>query len=515
MLVDTQYNSQSKKLIVSYVDESGKIKMEYFDWQNPSKYERCDDNDPERDPTYKSWEGFSVKKVVGGFPDRYSIYEFLDALPQEDQDRIFKFNLPDIYFVDIETARGEDGFAPPSDERDNDGNITRAAATEAVLSISIVYDNKIILLGLKDLSPEAQKRIHTNTNKYFQKDGVVYDFNYIKFEEEFDMLYSFFKNMVTQMPVITGWNFINYDWAYLVNRSRILTKNVNGKIMRIDPNVSSPTNRLEKVWNPIPGSPVIELPLHRMVFDYMQLYEISDTSIKVKESSSLDFVSSKLVGVEKIKYDGQLDQLYHDDFEKFMYYNAVDSVLVQKIHDARNYISIIYGISTLARIKMSDVVNQSNSSLASLAITEGVLRNRFREQDKVVLFKDNTTRVAAEGITGGWVKDPIIGMNRWCVTYDFASLYPSVQNQFFIAPENFIGKQREDDKTICENGAVIDFENHVVCSNRCVFVKRVSPTINMLREVFADRKMNKKIMLNKKDELNAIKEQIKELEAML
>jgi hypothetical protein len=32
----------------------------------------------------------------------------------------------------------------------------------------------------------------------------------------------------------------------------------------------------------------------------MQLYEICDTSIKVKESSSLDFVSSKLVGVDKI-----------------------------------------------------------------------------------------------------------------------------------------------------------------------------------------------------------------------
>lgn len=515
MLIDTQYNSQSKKLIVSYVDENGKIKMEYFDWQRPMKYERCEENDPQRDPTYKSWEGYPVKQVEASFPDRYAIYEFLDALPQKEQDRIFKFNLPDIYFVDIETARGEDGFAPPSDERDNEGNITRQAATEPILSISVVYDNKIILLGLKDLSTEAQKRIHKNTNKYFEKDNVVYDFKYEKFECEFDMLYSFFKNMVPQMPVITGWNFVNYDWAYLVNRARLLTKNVNGHVMRIDPNQASPTSRLEKVWNPIPGSPTIELPVHRMIFDYMQLYDISDTSIKVKESSSLDFVSSKLVGVEKIKYDGQLDQLYHDDFEKFMYYNAVDSVLVQKIHDARNYISIIYGISTLARIKISDVVNQANSSLASLAITEGVLRNRFREQDKVVLFKDNSVRKDPQGISGGWVKDPVVGMNRWCVTYDFASLYPSVQNQFFIAPENFIGVQRKDDKTVCDNGAVIDFENQVVCSNRCVFNKRVSPTIKMLRDVFADRKVNKKIMLTKKDELNAIKEQIKELEAML
>ena len=113
-----------------------------------------------------------------------------------------------------------------------------------------------------------------------------------------------------------------------------------------------------------------EMPSHKMIFDYMQLYEVCDTSIKVKESSSLDFVSSKLVGVDKIKYSGSLQTLYEDDFETFMYYNAVDSVLVQKIHEARNYISIIFAISSLARIKLVDVISQMNNALASLAITE-------------------------------------------------------------------------------------------------------------------------------------------------
>ena len=131
-----------------------------------------------------------------------------------------------------------------------------------------------------------------------------------------------------------------------------------------------------------------ELPAHRLIFDYMQLYEICDTSIKVKESSSLDFVSSKLVGVEKIKYNGSLQKLYEDDFETFMYYNAVDSVLVQKIHEARNYISIISAISSLAQIRIVDVVSQMNNALGSLAITEGVLRNRFRNMDNIVLFRD-------------------------------------------------------------------------------------------------------------------------------
>jgi DNA polymerase elongation subunit (family B) len=313
--------------------------------------------------------------------------------------------------------------------------------------------------------------------------------------------------MIPKMPILTGWNFLQYDWLYLVNRSRKISKWANGKEYKIDPAVSSLTKRMNKIW-----STEFEVPAHRMIFDYMQLYEICDTSIKVKESSSLDFVANKLVGVEKIKYNGSLQKLYEDDFETFMYYNAVDSVLVQKIHEARNYISIIYAISSLAQIRIIDVVSQMNNALGSLAITEGVLRNRFRKMDNIVLFRDE--RGDAEStIAGGWVKDPVVGMNQWCVTYDFASLYPTTQRQFFIAPETFIGLQDEKDKSKCTNGRPIDPEKHVLCVNGVVFEKRISPTLNMLEDVYADRKKAKKVMMDKKEDLKKIMDEIKYLEA--
>jgi DNA polymerase elongation subunit (family B) len=256
------------------------------------------------------------------------------------------------------------------------------------------------------------------------------------------------------------------------------------------------------------------MPAHRMIFDYMQLYEITDTSIKVKESSSLDFVASKLVGCEKIKYSGSLQKLYEDDFEKYMYYNTVDSVLVQKIHDARNYISIVFAISSLAKIRVIDVVSQMNNALASLAITEGVLRNRFREMDDIVLFKgDKSTDEST--ISGGWVKDPIVGMNRWVVVYDFASLYPTTMRQFYITPETFVGIQDEKNKSICTNNRIIDLNKHVVCANGVVFEKRHSPTICMLEDVYADRKSAKKKMFQAKEELKKVKDEIAKLEAEL
>ena len=497
MLVDTQYLTNSKRLVVSYVDKTGDIKLKYYEWENPKKYVTCNDSDKDKHPLYKSWDGKSVKQEEVNHPDRYAVYEFLDSLPEKEKEEIFEFNLPNIYFVDIETEI-VDGF--PDAE----------TAPTRVLSISIVYDDKIILLGLKDMPDDMQQRIKDNTNKYFEKFGSNYKLKYIKYEDEFDMMYAFFYKMIPKMPLITGWNFINYDWVYLVNRARKLKKYVNGREYDINPAVSSLTKRLNKVWMSNE-----EMPAHRMIFDYMQLYEICDTSIKVKESSSLDFVSSKLVGVEKIKYSGSLQKLYEDDFETFMYYNAVDSVLVQKIHEARNYISIIYAISALSRIRIVDVISQMNNALGSLAITEGVLRNRFREQENIVLFRSEKEAGENVGIAGGWVKDPVTGMNQWCVTYDFASLYPTTQRQFFIAPENFLGIQNPNNKEFCDNGLKIDPKNHVVCVNGVVFEKRNSPTIRMLEDVYADRKKNKKIMMNKKDELKKVLDEIKKLEAEL
>ncbi len=67
------------------------------------KYVACEDTDPLKHPEFKSWDGKSVKQVEVSHPDRYAIYEFLDALPEDEREELFEFNLPKIYFIDIET----------------------------------------------------------------------------------------------------------------------------------------------------------------------------------------------------------------------------------------------------------------------------------------------------------------------------------------------------------------------------------------------------------------------------
>jgi DNA polymerase elongation subunit (family B) len=155
-----------------------------------------------------------------------------------------------------------------------------------------------------------------------------------------------------------------------------------------------------------------------------------------------------------------------------------------------------------------------NNALGSLAITEGVLRNRFRNMDNIVLFRDEKNENTST-IYGGWVKESVVGMNQWVVTYDFASLYPTTQRQFYIAPETFVGIQDENNKDKCKNGKIIDKSIHVVCDNGVVFEKRKSPTLTMLEDVYADRKKAKRTMFDKREEMEAILEEIKKLEAEL
>jgi hypothetical protein len=75
-----------------------------------------------------------------------------------------------------------------------------------------------------------------------------------------------------------------------------------------------------------------------------------------------------------------------------------------------------------------------------------------------------------------------------------------------------VGIQDESDKTKCSNGRKIDLDKHVLCVNGVVFEKRSSPTLRMLEDVYADRKKNKGIMMDKKEELKKVLDEIKKLE---
>lgn len=482
MLVDWEY--KYGQLILSHVDDNKQIKLRYYKWPNPSKYIICDDNDHQRDGKYVTWNGQNVKKVPTKNPNRYAVYDFIDELPKDEQDIIFKYNEPEIFFVDIENEIIDKKPAPH-------------LAESAILSISIVHKNKVLVMATGDLDKEQTTSIEKDINSYFSKFGGGYTFQFNRYKNEYEMLLNFFTKMIPRMPVITGWNYLEYDHVFLVNRARRLG---------IDPSVASMTGLLREPYD-LQKKTYCELPAHRIIVDYMELFKKWDTSIRVKESIGLDFVSDNVLGLKKVNYEGNLKTLYQTDYKKFIFYNAVDSILVQKIHEKMKLVDILYGISTLSRVKIQDSYN-------TLPVTEGILRRKLKKEKNVILCKlDRDQRdVVEEGVLGGYVKEPVKGMSHYVSCYDFASLYPTSMIMFNISVDSYKGVISPDKTHVIFNNKKIDLEpNDIILLNGTVFRNEVGVVNQVMTNIYGDRKKYKKLMLQDHSQLDELKREEAEL----
>ena len=478
MLVDYEYINN--RLIVSYIDKTGKLQMGYYPWREPRQYKPTHDGDQFKHDRFRTWDGRPLTWYVPKVPNRYTTYDFIDALPETETEMLFEYNEPKIFFIDIETEV-IDEFPDP------------VAAKTRVLAVSIVRGTVATMMGLKDLSAKELKTIEEKTNKRFEKLGYKFTITYEKYDSEFQLLNKLFNSYIPRMPVITGWNVVNYDWVYLVNRARKIG---------VEPSVASPTGKLERAWDKKTGYKDEELPKHRVVVDYMDLYKKWDTSVKIKDSASLDFVAEQILGIKKIEYDGTLQQLYNRDFETYMFYNLVDTILVMCIHEKMRYIDIMYNMSVLSRIRMTD-------AFSTIRTTEGILRRQMRSEMDILLVREyveEEDKTEDDDLAGGYVKKPVRGMSEYTAVFDFESLYPRTQIQFRIAPETYKGIMKPEDHTKClYNGIERNIDNtDVVLLNGTVFRNEETVTLKVLNNIFNQRRESKKKMLEAKDKLKAL-----------
>ena len=486
MLVNHEY--YNNRLTVSYIDTTGQLKLKNYPFR-PIQYKVTSDDNPNAVDKIKTWDNKRLTGTETRYPNRYTIYDFIDTLPKEEVEMLFAYNEPKIFYMDIETEI-VDGFPEAS------------AAASRVLANSIVVDDRGLMTGLKPLSEKDVKDIENQVNEYFKKFNPNFKLKYKQYNSEKEMLTAFFNDQVTRMPVITGWNVIEYDWVYLVNRARILG---------INPNVSSPTGKLVKPWDSKNKRPKEqELPLHRVLVDYMDLYKKWDQKVKIKESDKLDYVAEQLLGLKKIVYDGSLQDLYEADFKKYMFYNIVDVILVKYIHETTKYLDIMLAISVLSNICVTD-------AFSTIRTTEGILRRPFREKLNIHLVKTyddgalDIDEEVDEELLGGFVKFPVVGMSIWTAVKDFSSLYPTTMRQNNIAPESYKGQRVSKDKCIYQGHLYDIDETDIVCTNGSVFRNEDSVTTEVLTSIFKDRKKYKNMAFAARDERLLLEEELERL----
>jgi len=195
MIVDIE--NKGTYLNVSHFSDEGDLVFLHIPVPEEERFvwSKCYPNDRKKDPEWKDWTGAPVKKASSERYDKYRMAQMLEESDRNITSPLWEYQTPKKYFLDIEVEITDE----MADALDTENTKNR------VLSIGIATDKcKLIVLGLDPLTQEQQVSIHNKLNSYFEKTGDEWSFKYKQFESEYDMLYTFFKDIGSKMPFITG-----------------------------------------------------------------------------------------------------------------------------------------------------------------------------------------------------------------------------------------------------------------------------------------------------------------------
>jgi DNA polymerase elongation subunit (family B) len=250
----------------------------------------------------------------------------------------------------------------------------------------------------------------------------------IPFTDERDMLMKYLELYEMINPsIVTGWNIDYFDTPMLYNRiKRLLGERQANRLSPIG----------QCFWSP-----------YRKRFfmagvsylDYISLYKIY--TYTELPNYRLDTVAQIELGRGKIEYQGNLDQLFRDDIEKFIEYNLVDVELVVDFDKKLQFIDLCRGICHAGHVPYEDFVYSSKylegAMLTYLRRRNLVAPNKPADrQERMQAIRDNNE----EKFIGAYVKSPIVGKYDWIYDLDLTSLYPSIIMTLNISPESKIGK---------------------------------------------------------------------------
>ena len=467
MLLDVE--QRDKEIIVSYYDKEGQVKFRRYPIEQYKNWYICEENDRYKHETLRNWDGRPVKEGRSRQYSKFSLISFLDNLPENDKKIIFEPTMPKTYFVDIETEI-VDGFPKPEE------------AKTRILAFSIVTpDRKVIVLGLEDMPADKIQKIQDDTNNYFKTLDSDWTFDYRKFDSEYDMVFTFINRFLPKFPMMTGWNFINYDWQYIVNRC---------KRLQIDITAAAKTKSLDRIDS---------RPLHMGILDYMQLYDKYDRSVKVKESNALDYVSGQVLNLNKIKFQGSLQDLYEQDFVKYIYYNVVDSVLVYYIDQKLKSMEVLLTLASITKMPLY-------KAASPVSVTEALIARKLAEDNKCVAAEKKDDAQKDGKYAGAYVKQPKVGFYQGVSAFDFASLYPSIMRQYNISPDSY-----KDIIPVSQIPERRKNKDEIVCANGVVYDKKDSILKQILSDLYAQRKDYKRTSYDYYSKSKEVKDRLAEL----
>ena len=418
MILDYNFNSYSRRLDVSYIEDNGAKQIISFNVNRFKAYYSTPSG------KFTNWAGDKCDIRWVEKPSKFEIKTFLTELDPKYKALLSKRIFPKVYTFDIEALADENGeYSEPE----------YARCPISTISICSPELNTIVL-GTLPFNDWEKQTLEKNFKEYMENTKFFHELNmkmpyvkYVYFETEEQMLKYFLSSIVSKVPILTGWNCIKYDWNYIVNRIKNYYPQLSIKLASCNKRVSN-KNYKDRFGNNM----ILPMPEHTLILDMMEIIEQEDKKVlPMKESMKLDYIASASMGIHKIEYTRSLDDLYRDDYGRYVFYNSIDSVLVQLINYRFKTMDHIYLYALYCNEKIA-------SCFSKIALTEALVFKDFYEQGLKIVYEDKP-EPARSSLIGAYVKKPIPGIHQFVCCNDFASLYPSTIRTCNLSFENYIG----------------------------------------------------------------------------
>lgn len=370
--------------------------------------------------------------------------------------------------IDIEVSSVA-GFAPPENPY------------EEVTAITMETRGTYVVFGCGDFTTDNQH------------------IKYIKCKNEMDLLQRFLEHWEFVAPdIITGWNIQFYDIPYLVNRIAKLFGDKEAKRL-------SPWKYLSTRKAYYKGRHQVAVELVGVsTLDYMELYRKFQPK---QESEKLNYIAYVELGEKKLSYEeyGSLQDLYQNNYQKFIEYNIKDVELIRKLEEKLKLIEMSCALAYDARVNFTDV-------FAQVRMWDTIIYNHLKKNN-IVLPRLNENEKAAE-YAGAYVKDVRPGMYEWVVSFDLNSLYPNLIAQFNISPECLVPDKFRPVSVRSLLNKEVDTSDvkadsiGLAANGHCFTNDKIGFLPDILMRMYEDRKTYKKKMIEAQKELELVKEEM-------
>lgn len=449
----------------------------YIPSNKPSEWHSLYDNkplEPIKFDTIKEAKDFKEKyKDVAGFKvhgiDRWE-YQFINENFEGDID--YNIALARILVFDIEVI-SDSGFP----------DIQSAAHPIVNISLNNSKTGITTVLGLKDYNRSPDDK-----------------FEYKQFNSEKELLLYFIAyNQIHKFDIWTGWNTSEFDIPYVVNRiMRLFDESMVKKL--------SPFGIIREKVMEIRGRMVQTYDIFGIVdLDFMQLFK--KFTYERKERYTLDFIAFDVLGENKLELPGEsFKDSYDNHYDIFVRYNAVDTFLVRRLEDNLKLIELAFSLAFLYKCNLQDIFK-------TVLPWEIFIFNHLSKKKIAVPPKRLTLDAEFEG---AWVKEAKPKMYGWMMSFDFASLYPSIIRQWNISPETFVPAEHDVKvfdfvyNTIHAQDAqkTAKNKNYALCANGTMYKKEFQGFLAELMQYVMDgRKIAKKEMLKLEKEYQQTKDE--------